>query len=709
VIDPLSVSAVTGFLGAVSAGMANESGRRLGEAVGGMVARVAGREVAAPVGQAEREAVARVLVAETRRNPGQARVLGSWMSGLPGDVVVGEGPAPRLLRAPVRFFTDRKEALALLRREASRQADGRPRVAVVFGPEGCGSSETPAYFGAQESHRYPDGTLYADLRGGSASTAPTAAALLRDFLLKLHVPAEHIPPATEDRADLFRTLLDGRRLLVVLDHAQSAAQVRPLITGAPEVFTIVVARRPLTGLDAVAVPVGPLTDKDARRLLTQLVGKQALVAARATLPSVLERCAGSPFALRAMAPRLAVPVSGSVGGGSPVRSATEELYRQLSPQSARLYRLAALRPWPSLTAAPVAAAARVSVAEAGRLLAELAELRLVEELADRRYRFRPAVRAHAVEAAAREDGLAQCASAVSRTVEWFGRFAVQADFAALKERPHVDPLFDELGPGAYEDEGAAIAALVAELGNVVESVLAAEEFGDFAATCRGAEALWAVQLKAGRYEAVLPALRAGVRAAEQHYPGTEMAGRMHTQLAFALMENPSCHDDAERELEAAADAEERAGHVRGQATVVESLGLLRLRQWRFAPALESFEAAGRVLDGVAPTDPDARHLPRARALLERHQGRALRGLSRFGPARQRAAAALDFFRAPETAEPYNEARALTDLAETERDAGRYAAALRLVDEAAPLLSRQNAAVHLDYLAVIRRQCLAGQA
>ncbi|WP_202532760.1 ATP-binding protein, partial [Streptomyces sp. SID3212] len=712
-IDPLSVSAVVAFLGAVGAGMANEYGRRLNEAVGGMVARVAGREVTAPGGQADREAVARVLVAEARRDPGQARLLGSLMSGLP-DHRTAEGPAPQSLRAPARFFTDRKDALTLLRGEAARKADGRPRVAVVFGPPGIGSSEVAAYFGAQEAHRYPDGTLYADLRGASAGTAPTASVLLRDFLLKLHVAAEHIPPATEDRAACFRTLLGSRRLLVVLDHAQSAAQVRPLISGAPGVFTIVVAARPLTGLDAVPVPVGPLADRDARLLLGELVSKQTLAAARATLPAVLERCAGSPFALRAMAPYLAAPVPVPVADvattdGNPVRSVAEELYRQLSPESARVYRMASLRPWPALAAAPVAVAAGVSEQEAARTLAELAERQLLEELPDARYRFRPAVRAHALEAAAREDGLARCAAAVARAVEYYVRLAVRADFAALRERPHVDPLFDELGPGEYEDEGAAIATLTAELGNLVESVLAAEEFGDFATACRGTEALWAVQLKAGRHEAVLPALRAGARAAEQRFPGTEMAGRMHTQLAFALMETPSCYGEAERELEAAAEAEERAGHLRGQATVIESLGLLRLRQWRFAAALESFDAAGRLLDGIAATDRDARHLPRARALLERHRGRALRGLGRFAPARQRLAVALEFFRAPDTAEPYNEARVLTDQAETERDAGDYTAALRLVDEAAAILGGQKATAHLDSLDLIRRECLAGQA
>jgi len=202
---------------------------------------------------------------------------------------------------------------------------------------------------------------------------------------------------------------------------------------------------------------------------------------------------------------------------------------------------------------PVAAAAGVSEGTAARTLGELAELQLLEVLPDGRYRFRPSVRTHASDAAVREDGLAECAAAVARTVDWFVRFAVQADYAALKERWHVGPLFEELGPGPYADEGAAITALLAELDNLVESVLAAEEFGDLDAACQGAEALWAVQLKAGRHETVLPALRAGARAADRHCPGTEMAGRMHTQLALALMEMPGYYEEAQRELVTAAE------------------------------------------------------------------------------------------------------------------------------------------------------------
>ncbi|MFJ4096049.1 tetratricopeptide repeat protein [Kitasatospora sp. NPDC089913] len=706
-VDPLSLSMVTAFLGAAGAGMANEAGKRAWETMGGLVARVVGREVPAPVGAAERESVAGLLVAEASRSPEQARALAAAMSGRSTGGAAVHG-VPRLLPASARFFTDRKGPLALLDREADRKPDGLPKVAVLHGPAGIGTSALAFHWGGREAGRFPDGTLYTDLRGGSASTAPTAATVLRHFLLRLGVPAEYVPPAVEDRVDLFRSLLSGRRLLVVLDHAQSAAQVDPLITAARGVFTLVVARRPLTGLDAVAVPVGPLSDRDARRLLAELAGRSAVATARAALPSVLERCAGSPFALRAMAPYLATgPIGGDGAADSPnplppVRAVAEEAYRRLGPEAARIYRLGSLRPWSSLDAAVAAATAEVAEDAAGRVLAELAELRLLESTGDGRYRYRPAVRAHAEEAAAREEGLAGCAAAVARAADWYLRFAVRADYAALKERWHLGPLYAELGPGPYQDEGAAVAALVAEAGNLVEAVLAAEEFGRFDTVCQTVEALWAVQLKAGCHDVLLPALRAGARTAGRHCPGTRTAGRMHIQLAFALMELRQ-DEEAEGELLAAAADEERAGHGRGRATAVESLGLLRLRQWRFGSALECFEEADGLLDRIGPADDGAADVPRARALLHRHRGRALRGLGRFDEAEQQLSVAREFFR--ESGERYNTARVLTDLAELHLDAADRAGALPLVDEAVALLGRENATVHLTYLAGLRARCL----
>ncbi|MFF4949728.1 tetratricopeptide repeat protein [Streptomyces chattanoogensis] len=720
------VMMVTGALGAVAGSMANEAGKRAWESVGGLARRIAGREVAAPVGSAGREALAELLVEGARRDQVHARALDAWLRSAPRPG--GVAAVPRRLPGSVRFFTDRQTAMKRLDREAGRKADGRPRVVLIHGPEGIGTSALAVHWGSAHRDRFPDGQLYMDLRGPSAVGTPDQGTVLRGLLQQLGFADDGIPPAVEDRADLYRTSIGDRRLLVVLDHARSAAQVQPLLTSAPGVFTVVVARRPLSGLDAVPVPVGPLADKDARALLGRLTGKETLTAAGVAVPQLLARCAGSPFALRAAAVRLTEPprpdqepavhdndpatrpASDPTNdpADDPVRNAAEDAYQELAPGAGRLYRLLALRPWPAVGAASAAAIAGIGEPEAGALLAELADRRLLETTAAGRYRFRPSVRRHAEAAAVREDGIAACSAAVSRGVAWALSFAVRADRTVLPQRWHLGPLYDRLEPGPYTTPGEALAALGGELGQILEAVRAAEEFEDRDSVVQLCEALWSVQLKAGRHDELLPALRAGARAADS---GTEsaqpaahrMAGRMHTQLALALVELRR-YEEAEAELLAAARSEERAGHLRGQATAVETLGLIRLRQWRFQDAYERFDEADGLLLAIGEDGEGAADVPRARALLERHRGRALRGLGRWAESRERLARALQFFR--DSAEAYNTARTLTDLAETHLDAGDPAAARPPVEEAISLLRAEGAGFHLSHLEALRRRCEA---
>ncbi|MCX4749349.1 tetratricopeptide repeat protein [Kitasatospora sp. NBC_01287] len=708
-VDPLSVTAVTGVLSAMSASMATEAGKAVYESFGAVVRRVFGREVPAPAGARERAELAALIVERVRQEPEQARVLAQWM-GAQGAVggPVGHG-VPALLPPSARFFTDRARQLAALEREAARKPDGRGRLAALVGPELIGTTALAVHFGHREVERFPDGQLYADLRGGSLGSSPEPTVVLRYFLSRLGVPDPRIPPVLEDRVDLYRTLLAERRLLVVLDHAQSAAQVRPLITTAPGVFTVVIARRPLTGLEAVLIEVGPLPDRDAKRLLTDLAGKQAVAAARATLPAVLERCAGSPFALRSAAQYLTAvpPARNGAAAVDPVRAAIEDRYREFDPRLASFYRCNALRPWPAIGVASAAAAAGVPRDQAARMLAELTDLGLLEQTAAGRFRYRPAARAHAEQEALREVGPAARLAATAGAIERYLRFAVQADYAALPKRWHVGPLFSQLGPGRYEGEGAALEALGAELGNLLEAVRAAEELGDPDTVCQLVEALWAVQLKAGQIDLMLPALRSGARAAGLLRDlDPRMVARMHTQLAFGLME-AQLYDEAEVQLLAAADAARATGQLVGQATALESLGLLRLRQWRFRAALACFDDAGQVLDGIAEGDPGAQDLPRARALLQRHCGRARRGLGDLAQADDLLTGALAFFRGGEGGEggeQYNAARTLSDLAETRLLAGRPAEALSLIEEAAAILAGERADVHLIDLGVLRRRC-----
>ncbi|MFD4769441.1 tetratricopeptide repeat protein [Streptomyces niveus] len=710
---------MTAVLGAVGAGMANEVGKRGLETAGGLVRRIAGREVVAPADPDQTALVARIVYDGVHRDPALARAWQVFARTVP---LSGAGTTTARTRPELppssRFFTDRDDAMKVLDREASRAADGRPRIALLHGATGMGTSALAVHWGVRRAVKwFPDGQVHVDLRGFSAGTALDGSSALRAVLRQLGVPDEEVPPTAQDRVALLRSLVAGRRLLMVLDHAYSAAQVRPLITSAPGVFVLVVAANALPGVDAVRVPVGPLAKRDAVRLLTDLTSKQVVSRARATLPAVLARCGGSPFALRAAALRLtdeAAPAAqepssrqgadAASNADDPVRTAAEDAYRLLAPATARLYRLMSLHPWPAIGPATASWIGETDTTEAERLLAELVAVHLLELDHDGRHFYRPGVRGHAEDTAHREDRAAGCAAAVTRAVAGHLDLALRAANAALPESWRVPPPpHDDTRPHpSYANRAEAMDALVAERGNLLQAVHAAEEFGDFTTVVRLGQALWPLQLKAGHHEELLPALRLAARTADTHFPGTRAAGALHFQLAHTLGELAR-HEEAETAARAAAANERAAGHVRGHASAVELLGLLRLRQWRYEEAYAGFDEAGRIYDTIGPGAEGERDLPRARALLERHRGRALRGLGNWEEARERLTVALRFFR--DTREAYNTARTLTDLAETSLDSGDPAGALPLIDEAVTALAAERASYHLAHLHALRESCL----
>ncbi|MGW8327214.1 tetratricopeptide repeat protein [Streptomyces sp. NPDC055897] len=721
-LDPTSTAAVAAVLGAIGSGLANEAGKAAWENAGGLVRRIVGREVRAPRGRDELDGIAQQVHDAVRHDPALARAWTAFARSAPRPGRPDRVPA---LHASTRFFTDRDGERRALSREASRKADGRPRIAVLHGPQGIGTSALAIHWGCAEARRFPDGQLYADLRGtgtGAASGADPST-VLRLLLQQLGVPAAEIPPTRDDRQALLRACATGRRLLIVLDHARSAAQILPVLTSAPGVFVIVAARHPLPGLDAVGIPVGPLSDKDARRLLTEVARAGSVTLDRAAVPALLARCAGSPFALRAAAARLTAHHwrQEDDPGADAARTAVADGIQALAPEAARALRLLAQRDWPAIGAPLAAATLGLDEASAERVLAELAGSHLLESAPNSAhggggsygsggtnaggvtYWIRPLIREYAATEALREDGLAAVEQAVRSAVRWCVTFAEPASRAALSQGWRLGDT-EGTAPGdvRYSDAGEALTALRDELGNLLQAVRTAEELGDADAVFRLNQALWPVQLKMGCHDELLPALRAGVRATEARDPDSREAARMHTLLGLNLTELGQW-PEAESAFTAAARAEQAAGHSRGHATAVESLGLLRLREWRFQEAYDCFEAAGRVLDDIAADGEGSRDLPRARALLERHRGRALRGLGQWVQAETRLESALAFFR--ETGEAYNTARTLTDLAEMFEASGRPVDAVPLIDEAIAALANEQAHYHLIHLRALRERCV----
>jgi tetratricopeptide (TPR) repeat protein len=711
-LDPISLSAITALLGAVAMGTAGEAGKWLWQSTGGLVQRILGRQVPAPSSRGQLEEMARQLHEEMRRNPEFAREWAAFARTVPTST--GVRCTPRL-PAATRAFTDRRKVLKALDAEASRRPDGRPRAVLLYGPRGIGTSAAGLFWGNREAaRRFPDGQVYVDLRSGPGA-GMSAGAVLREMLRQLDVPQEETPPSEEHLAACFRRCVAELRLLVVLDHVTSLAQVRHLLAPAPGVVTLLSSPDPLFGLEILRIPVEPLGDRDARRLLVGVAGESAVDAARDRVPGIIARSAGNPFALRAAAPRLAhVPLprtEATMTESDAVRTAVEDSYRTLDPLTARIYRLTALRPWPGCTAELAGWAANVSADRAARALDTLAGLQLLDITPAGRYHYRPAVRAHAEQAAFREDGIAVCSAAVRRVLNGFLDFAEPAAHAALPTSWRSPRPTDADARPGRQNPGDAVAALASEAGNLAEAVAAAAEFGHHDTVYRLVRALWPLQLKAGHLETLLPALRTGAHTADTHAPGTRTAAMMHAHLGFALTALER-HEEAETALRAAARDEATAGHARGQASAVEGLGLLRLAQWRWAEAYELFAQAAELYATIGPDDDGAADLPRARALLARHRGRALAGLGRLDEGRELLGEAVRFFRTFRSGgDLYNAARALTDLARTHVDGTRSAsaedraAALPLIDEAITILEKEQAEVHLAYLRRLRELCV----
>ena len=212
---------------------------------------------------------------------------------------VSAGP-PMLLPYDVAHFTGREE---LLDRLGALTADpaASARI-VVHGQAGAGKSALAVRAAWRGRDRFPDGVLYADLRGDHGRPTDPAT-LLSDFLRWLGCPAQAMPATLERREELFRTYAAGRRLLVVLDNASDEGQVRPLLASCP---TVVTSRSALGGLtDAVRLPVDVLGDDDAVRLLVQLVGPDRAGREPVATRTLGRICGGLPIALRIAGSRLA--------------------------------------------------------------------------------------------------------------------------------------------------------------------------------------------------------------------------------------------------------------------------------------------------------------------------------------------------------------------------------------------------------------------
>jgi tetratricopeptide (TPR) repeat protein len=381
---------------------------------------------------------------------------GRSQAGSAGRGTFFDGLTPLSLELPPaddQFVGRRKhlDQLRLMLDRVSNDGRGSPVIA-LYGMGGVGKTTLAIQFAEEVRADYPGGVLYVDLSGTSGPESPDPLTVLGRLLSALGVRPGEVPPEEEARRRLYVDRLAGRRVLVLLDDARSAAQVRPLLARVRGSATIITSRRPLGLIEADPFTVGGLDNASLRELLIRVVGAGRVRDEPEAADRIVRACGGLPLALRLIAARLAankhwtlaelasrLSLSEFSSGGTRARDAIAVSYADLGEQSKRAFRLLNLFPSGSLREWAVAPLLDIPVADGLVLLEDLVEAQLLERAGRRKpggaeYRYHSLVREYAAERLAAEDSPEECREAFARLG---GAFLTLAEYAEHLTDPTV--------------------------------------------------------------------------------------------------------------------------------------------------------------------------------------------------------------------------------------------------------------------------------
>ncbi|MEU8973240.1 BTAD domain-containing putative transcriptional regulator [Streptomyces monashensis] len=632
----------------------------------------------------------------------------------PAPVTTGPGPIPQtpvpelLPRAP-RGFTGRDTELAGLDRA---MGGGDAPVCLVTGPAGIGKTAFALHWAHRRGGAFPDGRLFADLRGFSDTPAPDTASVLREFLLALGVAAQDVPETAGARGALFRHLTTGRRLLVVLDNAHSSEQIRPLLPGGDHCATLVTSRDRLSGLIATdaARPLflGQLPPVDAARLLAGVLGAERIAAEPDAAGRLAGLCDGLPLALRVTAARLAERPSWTLAAmvdeladeqgrlallnveDTGVAAALRLTVQQLPEPAARMFRALGLHTGSDLDRFGASALAGTTPAQACADLDRLAAAHLLTESVPGRWAPHDLVRLYARRLAPQADP-----EGLRRLIDHYLYTGLAADAAA---EPGSQPCYtlpaDAHRPAAvreFEDRAAALAWYVAERQALEKAVTAAAGLGLHDRAWRLALVQWPLMLWRIR-DGWTPLLEAGLDSAERA-ADLDAQSRTRALLGWVLHEEGR-HSEALVHLEQAPGLAARAGDEISEAIAYVNLGAV-------LDATGERARAGRLISRAAELAARTGH-PSTQVLTLQHLARHCLHTGRYEAAlthaRQAAALVSPYAAVGRAQLQLVQGEALAGLGRFEEAADQLRGATRVADAAGFTEGSERAAELLSRLA-----------
>jgi tetratricopeptide (TPR) repeat protein/transcriptional regulator with XRE-family HTH domain len=599
---------------------------------------------------------------------------------------------PRLAQLPAAAatFVGRETQLSQLDCALSGDSPGAPWTVAVDGPPGVGKTALALRLAHQVKDRFPDGQLYVDLHGYSPDGQPSRPdVVLEEFLVALGTSASAIPSATSQRAGLYRSLLDGSRVLLVLDNARDSRQVEHLLPGSAGCGVIVTSRMRLSGLPMrqdQRITLGPLSENESIALLRTVIGSERADDEPEATAGLARRCGHLPLALRIAAERVATHPHHSVDELADELGAEEERldvlstdddsvavrtvfswsYRDLSGESARMFRLIGLHRGPHLSVHAAAALAGVSVAHAKRLLDRLVGVHLVQGLGSNRYRCHDLLRVYAAERAAEEEPQPERNLAVRRVLQWYLHTSYAANHTLSPQR--FDPPLEEsefsLPVLEFTSYDEALAWCEAEMANLIAATRLALEFGEDAIAWKIPVGSWNFVFLRKRWSAWISA----------HELGLAGARRLGDRFGEAWALNNVAHGfrelrrfkDAKEHLEEALEIRKEIGDIVGLAWTLTAIGFVDCDLRRFSVAVDTLREALRIRDEVERDYAGDESIMIAnrqgQGIARASLGDALRELSRFDEALDELNEALLTFR--NIADKHGEGYTLVKLGDT---------------------------------------------